>query len=146
MPQLNCFNCSNEQFPNCFNKVFEVATEIGFQLRGSFQKLRYSLSKTNTGQLAFFGSDFWNKTPEMLYRTNNINTFKHNLKQYFLNELKTSNNLRTSNFLFIYLIIFTFVERPQCKYTFWQACIALTWRKQKCYIYLCHYLKGHSFF
>ena len=33
------FKYFNEQCPNYLNKVFVVATEINFQLRGSFQKL-----------------------------------------------------------------------------------------------------------
>ena len=35
---------------------------------------------------------FWNKTPDTLKRTKNLNTFKHNLKKYFLNELKNCDN------------------------------------------------------
>ena len=35
---------------------------------------------------------FWSKTPGTLKRTKNINTFKHNVKKYLLNELKKCNN------------------------------------------------------
>ena len=31
---------------------------------------------------------FWNKTPDTLKHNKNLNTIKHNLKKYFLNELK----------------------------------------------------------
>ena len=50
-----------------------------------------SFRKTNTGQLAlsYIGPTFWNKTPDTLKRTKNLNTFKHNLKKYFLKELNT---------------------------------------------------------
>ena len=41
----------NEQCPNYQNEVFDVALENNFYLRGSFQKLKCPLSKTNTGQL-----------------------------------------------------------------------------------------------
>ena len=49
--------------------------------------------ETNTGQFAlyYFGSTFWNKTLYILRRTNNLNASKHNLKKYFLNEVKNSN-------------------------------------------------------
>ena len=84
------FKYFNEQCPNYLNEVFDVAVENNFQLRGSFQKLKCPFRKTNTGQLAlsYIGPTFWNKTPGTLERTKNLNTFKHNLKKYFLNELK----------------------------------------------------------
>ena len=88
------FKYFNEQFPNYQNEVFDVAIENNFQLRGSFQKLKCPFRKTNTGQLALscIGPAFWNKTPDTLKRTKNLNTFKHNLKNYFLNELKNCGN------------------------------------------------------
>ena len=88
------FKYFNEQCPNYLNEVFDVAVENNFQLRGSFQKLKCPFRKTNTGQLAlsYIGPTFWNKTPDTLKRTKNLNTFKHNLKKYFLNELKNCDN------------------------------------------------------
>ena len=61
-----------------------------FKLRGSFQNLQYPLRKTNNGQfaLSYITPTFWDKTPETLKSTKNLNTFKHNLKKHFLNELK----------------------------------------------------------
>ena len=66
------------------------AVENNFQVRGSFQKLKCPFCKTNTGQLAlsYIGPTFWNKTPDTFKRTKNFNIFKHNLKKYFLNELR----------------------------------------------------------
>ena len=80
----------NEQCPNYLNEVFDVTIENNFQLRGSFQKLKCPFRKTNTSQLAlsYIGPTFWNKTQVILKCTKNLNTFKHNLKKYFLNELK----------------------------------------------------------
>ena len=37
---------------------------------------------------SFIGPSIWNKTPEALKKTNIINTFKHNLKKYYLIQLK----------------------------------------------------------
>ena len=34
----------------------------------------------------------WNKTPEVLKKTNSINTFKHNLKKYYLTQHKHAEN------------------------------------------------------
>ena len=88
------FKYVNEQSPNYLNEVFDVAVENNFQLRGSFQKLKCPFRKTNTGQLAFsyIGLTFWNKTPDTLKRTKNPNNTKHDLKKYFLNELKNCDN------------------------------------------------------
>ena len=88
------FTYFNEQCPNYLNEVFDVAIENNFQLRGSFQKLKCPFRKTNTGQLAlsYIGPTFRNKTPDTFTHTKNLNTFKHNLKKYFLNELKNCSN------------------------------------------------------
>ena len=88
------FKYFNEQCPNYLNEVFDVAVENNYQLRGSFQKLKCPFHKTNTGQpaLSYIGPTFWNKTPDKLKRTKNLNTFKHNLKKCFLNELKNCDN------------------------------------------------------
>ena len=83
----------NEQCPNYLSEVSDVAIENNFQLSGSFQKLKCPFRETNTGQLAlsYIGLTFWNKTPDTFKHTKNSNTFKHNLKKYFLNELKNCN-------------------------------------------------------
>ena len=66
------FKYFNELWPNYLNEVFDVATESNFQLRSSFQKLKCPF--------------------HTLKRSNNLNTFKHNFKKYYLKELKNSNN------------------------------------------------------
>ena len=88
------FKYFNEQCPNCLNEVFDVATERNFKLRNSFQKLKYPFRQTNNDQyaLSYIGPTFWNKTPDTLKRSNNLNTFKHNFKKYIIKELKNSNN------------------------------------------------------
>ena len=88
------FKYLDKQCPNYLNEVFDVAIENNFQLRGSFQILKCPFRKTNTGQLAssYIGRTFWNKTPDTLKRTKDLNTVKHNLKKYLLNKLKNCNN------------------------------------------------------
>ena len=88
------FKYFNKQCPNYLNEVFDAAVENNFQLRGSFQKSNCPFRKTNTGQLAllYIGPTFWNKIPDTLKRTKNLNTFKHNLQKYLLNELKNCDN------------------------------------------------------
>ena len=87
------FKYFNEQCPNYLNEVFDVTLGNNFQLKGISEKSKFPFRKTNAGQLAlsYIGPTFWNKTPDTLRCTKNFNTFKHNLKKYFLNELKICN-------------------------------------------------------
>ena len=65
------------------------APESSSSLRNSYQKLQQPFRKTNTGQnaLSFIGPALWNKVPEEIKRTTNLNAFKHNLKKHYLKEL-----------------------------------------------------------
>ena len=85
------FKYLNEQGLNCLNKFFDVTTQSCFHLRGNFQKLKYPFRKTHNGQFAlpYIGPNFWKKAPGTPKRTNNIDTFKHNLKKYSLNEIRS---------------------------------------------------------
>ena len=86
------FKYFNGLCPNYLNEVSDVATESNFQLRNSFQKLKCPFRKTNNGQhaLSYIGPTFWNKTPDTLKCSNNLNNFKHNFKKHILKELKNS--------------------------------------------------------
>ena len=79
-----------KQCPNYLNKVFELASPNNLRTRNRYLKLICTFRKTNMGQnaLSFIGPSIWNKTPEVLKKTNNINTFKHNLKKHYLTQLK----------------------------------------------------------
>ena len=48
--------------------------------------------KQNAGQMAlsYIGPVIWSKIPDMFKRTNNLKTFKYNLKEHYLKELKNS--------------------------------------------------------
>ena len=83
------FKYFSEQCPNYLSEVFDVATESNYQLRGSFQKLKYLFLQTNTSQrvLSYIGPTFWNTTPNTIKRANDLTTFKYNLKIFFLSEL-----------------------------------------------------------
>ena len=72
------------------NEVFELVSPNNLRIRIRYLKLICTFRKTNMGQnaLSFIGPSIWNKTPEVLKKTNSINTFKHNLKKYYLTQLK----------------------------------------------------------
>ena len=71
------------------NEVFEFASEDNVSLKNDFLKLKRPFRNTNTGQktLSFIGPSFWNQIPETLKKTDNLNTFKHNLKKHFFNQM-----------------------------------------------------------
>ena len=88
------FKYVNDQCPNYLNEVFQIAPENNIQIRGSFLKLKCPFRKTTVGQMAlsYLGPTIWSKTTDTLKRTKNLNTFKHNLKEHYLKELKNYNS------------------------------------------------------
>ena len=75
------FQCFDSQCPHYLNDSSNKKPESNLSLRNRFQKLKHSFRKTHTGQnaLSFIGPALWNKVPAQ-----NLNTFKHNLKKYYL--------------------------------------------------------------
>ena len=80
------FKFINDNCPHYLNEVFEFMSEGNISLRNNFLKL---FRNTNTGQkaISFIGPSFWNQIPETLKKTDNLNTFKHNLKKHFFNQM-----------------------------------------------------------
>ena len=62
--------------------------------RSSYKKLIQPFRKTNTGQnsLSYLGPAFWNNLPESIKKVENINNFKHKLKEHYLNQLNQLGN------------------------------------------------------
>ena len=60
------------------NKVFGPAENIRINVRNSYLKLIILFGKTSTGQndLSYIGPAIWNRSPEILKKTKNLNTFK----------------------------------------------------------------------
>ena len=87
------FKYFDNQCPYYLNEVFMKAPETSSSLRNSYHKLQQPFRKTNTGQnaLSFIGPALWNKVPDEIKRTTNLNAFKHNLKKHYLKELGKSN-------------------------------------------------------
>ena len=74
-------------------KKKNATPESGSSLRNSYQALQQPFRKTNTGQnaLSFICPTLWNKVPEEIKRTTNLNVFKHNLKKHYIKELGKAN-------------------------------------------------------
>ena len=75
--------------PYYLNEVFQFAPEGNISLRNNFLKLKRPFRNTNTSQkaLSFIDPSFWNQIPEILRKADNLNTFKHNLKKHFFNQM-----------------------------------------------------------
>ena len=60
-------------------EVFKKAPESSSSLRSSYQKLQQPFRNTNTGQnaLSFIGPTLWNKVPEEIRRTTNLNVLSN---------------------------------------------------------------------
>ena len=83
------FKFINGNCPYYLNEVFKFAPKGNISLRNNFVKLKRPFRNINTGQkaLSFIDPSFWNQIPETLKKTDNLNTFKHNLKKHFLNQM-----------------------------------------------------------
>ena len=84
------FKYFTKQCPSYLNEVSELACPNNLRTRNSYLKLICPFLKSNMGQnaLSFIGHSIWNKTPEVLKKTNTINIFEYNLKKYYLTQLK----------------------------------------------------------
>ena len=84
------FKYFTKQCPSYLDEVFELVCPNNLRARNSYLKSIFPFRKTNMGQnaLSFIGSSIWKKTPDVLKKPNSINTFKHNLKKYYLTQLK----------------------------------------------------------
>ena len=62
--------------------------------RNSDLKLVQPYRKTKVGQqgLSYIGPSLWNNLPSVFKRNNNLNSFKHDLKNKFFDELKSNDS------------------------------------------------------
>ena len=88
------FKYFTKQCSSYLNEVFKLDCPKNLRTRNSYLKLICSFRKTNVGQnaLYFIGPSMWNKILAVLKKANSINTFKHNLKKYYLTQLKSTEN------------------------------------------------------
>ena len=74
-------------------KFSDRLKKMRINTRNSFLKLNHPLQKASTGQkgLSCIGPAIWNRIPEIIKKTRNLNTFKHKTKRYYLNDLSNPN-------------------------------------------------------
>ena len=73
------------------NDVFKLADQNTATTRTSFFKSSQTLRKTNHGQKSFLyvAPSIWNKLPDFLKTTDDVNTYKHRVKKHFFQRKKT---------------------------------------------------------
>ena len=81
------FKFFNNTCPYYLKEIFEFAPHCKIGTRNKFAKLKILFRKTNMGQkaISFVGPSLWNNLPELIKKTDNLNTFKHSVKNYCLN-------------------------------------------------------------
>ena len=90
-----CSLCSIYKFfakncPNYFDEIYVPLETNGVHTCSSFQKLNVPHRKINIWQkaLSYVGSSLWNNLNKTLETSTSLNTFKHNIRAHYLNELK----------------------------------------------------------
>ena len=83
------FKYFNYLRPLYMNDVFKLAGQNTTATRTSLLKLSQPLRKTNHGQrcLSYVAPNIWNKLPDFLKTTDNVNTYKHRVKKHFFQRM-----------------------------------------------------------
>ena len=83
-----CFQIVDYTVPHLSEWSFwKVVCSSNLRARNNYLKLIHPFQKTNETKSTFIGPSMWNKTPEVLWKSNNTNTFKCNWKRYYLTQL-----------------------------------------------------------
>ena len=74
--------------------VFKLASQSTTTARTFLLKLSHPLRKTNHGQksLSYVAPSIWNKLPDFLKTTDNVNTYKHRVKKHFFQRMNNEEN------------------------------------------------------
>ena len=83
------FQFYNNQCSICSDEVFCPVDNYGLGTPSCDKKLKLPFHKRKLGMqsLSYIGPSTWNKLPNNLKTTNNVNCFKHNIKKYSLKKL-----------------------------------------------------------
>ena len=85
------FKFFDKTCPKYMSEMFSIANVLNINTRSSTLRLVQPKRKTNAGlnSLSYVGPSYWNKLSGFLKQSDNLNTFKHNLKKNFLQGYKT---------------------------------------------------------
>ena len=83
---LSCiYKFHAKKAPDYMDEIFYHAECNGIPTRYSYQKLKLPHRKTNQGlrALSYIGPSLWNKQDKSLKTSASLNSFKHNIKDYY---------------------------------------------------------------
>ena len=71
-------------------KVFEYTLQGRINSRNNYARLKVPFRKSTMGQksLSYIGPSVWNKLAILMNRNIGLNSFKHDVKKYYLRELR----------------------------------------------------------
>ena len=90
MVLCNVFNYFQKSCPVFIAKLFSPVNHVTRVTRSSVLRLLQPKRKTNAGlnSLSYVGPSYWNKLPMKLKTPMSLNSFKHLIKNYFLEQIK----------------------------------------------------------
>ena len=73
------------------NEIFFDAESNGIPTRSSYQKLKLPRRRTTQGlrALSHIGPSLWNTSDKTLKASVSLNAFKHNIKDFYFDKIKT---------------------------------------------------------
>ena len=88
------FKFFHEKSPTYMAEIYTPQTNNRISTRRSFLKLTQPSRRTKQGQkcLSYIGPSIWNKLPDKIKDSKNLNSFKHKFKDYFLKEIEERDN------------------------------------------------------
>ena len=80
----------NSESPEYFNEIYFPAAPSNINTRTFFQRLKQPLRKSNKGlnSASYSGSSLWNKLLVEIKSSGSTNSFKHNVKSYYLTKME----------------------------------------------------------
>ena len=98
------FKFCNNTSPPYMNDVFKLAGQPNTTTKASLVKLNQTLRRTNHGQnnTSCIAPIIWNNLPNFLKTTDNLNTYKHRVKEHFCHQIRNeANNIYSYFFFFL---------------------------------------------
>ena len=90
---FNVFNFFNQMSPQYTAEIFHPSSSV-HNTRRATQKLDLPFRKSCIGQktLSYIGPKTWNNLPAQIKLSKNVNTFKHDIKKSFFDDLQKRND------------------------------------------------------
>ena len=87
---VTVFKYVNNVCPYYMKEVFEYVSQRRIISRSNYAGLKIPFRKTTMMQksLSYIGPSVWNKLPSSMKRNIRLNTFKHDVKKHYLQELR----------------------------------------------------------